>query len=314
MSTDKFKLGLLDFGYRSGDINAMSTLTDVLEYAKLADKLGYHSIWYGEHYNGSIAYNNPEILLPIVTGLTSQIRVGCGGVLIAAHSPYRVAMTYKVLCNIFPGRIDLGIGLTVPDFKFMELLLDKKDIERNIKDFAKSKSKELIDFYLNENENYLKGIVIPPYGGFKPNIWKLKTTFDELADCLLDRTNFCCSLFHKSDHSKSIDPQKLKAFNKAYFEKYGLTPKVSIAFSGICDVSIAKAQRTLDSLSMQHAERSYFHNCIVGTPDYFHERLTKLHEQTGIDYFIFYDLTKNIPDRHKSIKMLAKKFELSKPL
>jgi luciferase family oxidoreductase group 1 len=42
--------------------------------------------------------------------VTSEIRVGSGGVMLPNHAPLMVAERFKVLEALFPGRIDLGLG------------------------------------------------------------------------------------------------------------------------------------------------------------------------------------------------------------
>ena len=41
---------------------------------------------------------------------TERIRVGGGGVMLPHYSPLKVAENFGMLANLYPGRIDLGIG------------------------------------------------------------------------------------------------------------------------------------------------------------------------------------------------------------
>src|SRR3546814_112686 len=45
-----------------------------------------------------------------VAAATRTIRVGSGGVMLSHYSPLKVAENFKLLENLYPGRIDLGIG------------------------------------------------------------------------------------------------------------------------------------------------------------------------------------------------------------
>jgi luciferase family oxidoreductase group 1 len=45
-----------------------------------------------------------------VASATARIRVGAGGVMLGHYSPLKVAETFRLLENLFPGRIDLGLG------------------------------------------------------------------------------------------------------------------------------------------------------------------------------------------------------------
>jgi len=49
-------------------------------------------------------------LIPYIAAKTSTIRVGSGSVLLNHYSPYKVAENFCALNEMFPGRIDMGIG------------------------------------------------------------------------------------------------------------------------------------------------------------------------------------------------------------
>jgi luciferase family oxidoreductase group 1 len=86
-------------------------LHNSLDLARLADKLGYKRYWVAEHHNlANIASSAPEIMIGQIAAVTSQIRVGSGGVMLPNHAPLMVAERFKVLEALFPGRIDLGLG------------------------------------------------------------------------------------------------------------------------------------------------------------------------------------------------------------
>jgi luciferase family oxidoreductase group 1 len=86
-------------------------LHNSLDLARLADKLGYKRYWVAEHHNlANIASSAPEIMIGQIAAVTSEIRVGSGGVMLPNHAPLMVAERFKVLEALFPGRIDLGLG------------------------------------------------------------------------------------------------------------------------------------------------------------------------------------------------------------
>ena len=58
----------------------------------------------------AVAATNPPVLIGLVAGATSRIRVGSGGVMLPNHAPLVVAEQFALLEAAFPGRIDLGIG------------------------------------------------------------------------------------------------------------------------------------------------------------------------------------------------------------
>jgi len=79
--------------------------------AQKAESWGYERIWVAEHHGtGNLAGRAPEVLIPYIAANTKTIRVGSGSVLLNHYSPYKVAENFATLEDIFPGRIDMGIG------------------------------------------------------------------------------------------------------------------------------------------------------------------------------------------------------------
>jgi luciferase family oxidoreductase group 1 len=86
-------------------------LSATVSLARAADELGYRRYWLAEHHNmPAVAATNPPVLIGMVAGATSRIRVGSGGVMLPNHAPLVVAEQFALLEAAYPGRIDLGIG------------------------------------------------------------------------------------------------------------------------------------------------------------------------------------------------------------
>jgi luciferase family oxidoreductase group 1 len=86
-------------------------LAATLSLARTADELGYERYWLAEHHNmPAVAATNPPVLIGLVAGATTRIRVGSGGVMLPNHAPLVVAEQFALLEAAFSGRIDLGIG------------------------------------------------------------------------------------------------------------------------------------------------------------------------------------------------------------
>ena len=105
------RLGVLDQSPIRAGATPAQALAETIELARRTDELGYHRFWVAEHH-GSAAFagSSPEIMVTRIAAATRYIRVGSGGVMLTHYSPYKVAENFKVLENLFPGRIDLGIG------------------------------------------------------------------------------------------------------------------------------------------------------------------------------------------------------------
>lgn len=90
---------------------AHDALRNTVDLARWADRLGYHRYWVAEHHGTpALACNSPEVLIGPIAETTSSIRVGSGGIMLPHYSPLKVAENFSMLSNMYPSRIDLGVG------------------------------------------------------------------------------------------------------------------------------------------------------------------------------------------------------------
>lgn len=87
------------------------TYNNAVALAQVAEASGYKRMWFAEHHNmPAIASSAPQILIGHIAQATSTLRVGSGGIMLPNHSPFIIAEQFGTLGNLFPGRIDLGLG------------------------------------------------------------------------------------------------------------------------------------------------------------------------------------------------------------
>ena len=99
-----FGLSVLDVSPVSSGSDGSRALPNMLELARLADRLGYERYWLAEHHNlPSIASSAPEVMIGHVANVTQRIRVGAGGIMLPNHAPLKVAETFRVLEALHPG-------------------------------------------------------------------------------------------------------------------------------------------------------------------------------------------------------------------
>lgn len=104
-------LSLIDFCTRYPDETIGEAMQRSVAFAQQAEALGYERIWYSEHHNMStIVSSAPAVLIAHIGAKTSRIRLGSGGVMLPNHSPYVIAEQFGMLEELYPGRIDLGLG------------------------------------------------------------------------------------------------------------------------------------------------------------------------------------------------------------
>jgi luciferase family oxidoreductase group 1 len=107
----KAKLSMLDLvSVREGGTVAQA-LALTLRTAQHAEKLGFARYWLAEHHNMlSIASSATAVLVGYIAAGTTTIRVGSGGVMLPNHAPLVVAEAFGTLAELYPNRIDLGLG------------------------------------------------------------------------------------------------------------------------------------------------------------------------------------------------------------
>ena len=82
-----------------------------LRTAQHVEALGFTRYWLAEHHNmPGIASSATAVLVGHIAGGTATIRVGSGGVMLPNHAPLVVAEAFGTLAELYPGRIDLGLG------------------------------------------------------------------------------------------------------------------------------------------------------------------------------------------------------------
>jgi probable F420-dependent oxidoreductase len=112
---------------------------DQPQAAMLADRLGYSSLWYGEHvalpydfdpsrYPGEEMTFDPDsiildpfALLAYTAGITEHVRLGTGIAILPLHDPLLTARTLVTIDMVSNGRLDLGVGVgwNVDEFEFL---------------------------------------------------------------------------------------------------------------------------------------------------------------------------------------------------
>lgn len=104
-------LSMLDLvAVREGGTVA-DALAIALRTAQHVEQLGFTRYWLAEHHNmPGIASSATAVLVGHIAGGTQRIRVGSGGVMLPNHAPLVVAEAFGTLAELYPGRIDLGLG------------------------------------------------------------------------------------------------------------------------------------------------------------------------------------------------------------
>lgn len=104
-------LSMLDLvSVREGGTVA-DALAIALRTARHVESLGFTRYWVAEHHNmPGIASSATAVMVGHIAGGTRRIRVGSGGIMLPNHAPLVVAEAFGTLAELYPNRIDLGLG------------------------------------------------------------------------------------------------------------------------------------------------------------------------------------------------------------
>lgn len=90
---------------------AADALNQTRALAQAADQMNFRSYWVQEHHNASsFAGTTPEVLMADLAARTTRIALGSGGIMLPNYSPLKVAEWSQSLSQLYPGRIEIGLG------------------------------------------------------------------------------------------------------------------------------------------------------------------------------------------------------------
>lgn len=306
------KLGIMEFGYLESAFSSIGKVSDIADFAVLADELNFSRFWLSEHHHNysQSSWSNPQFLVPLLLNMTARIKVGIAGILINYYSPYEVAMNFKLLANLFPGRTDLGFANgTLP--MNIGSLLTQKTLEKHPDDFYK-KITTLANMLQEETTFHEKEqIIIPPYKGGIPDLFMLSSSSLKFDFCLDHQLHCAHSLFHSHDARTVLCKSRIAAFKDQFKERYGYTPAFILAFKGICAADDATARQHHQQAAQSVYGASFFNNLVVGTPETFVEELGALEEEFGVDEFVYLDCHMDIEQKKEALYLLSERFNIT---
>lgn len=302
MRNEEIKIGLLEFGV-SDQKNSMYGLEDIFSYATAADEIGFSRFWISEHHrsNSLHPYNNPEILISLIAGMTNTIRVGSAGSLIGYYSPYSLVQNYKLLNNIFNDRIDFGLSKGRPEHSHLHNYFNTNNPSFNNKDY-RNNLEGICDLLQNEEENYEKrNIIIPPYKGLSPALWYLSNSYRLREMAVEKKLNICKSLMHGLDVF-DFDPEveELRKYREAFFNTHNEMPEVALAIAvTFTDSPEIVKEKESKIINIKEAIKT-----LAVSEENFLETLENLQKKYEVDEFIIYDTEKNLDKKIENLKLM----------
>ena len=111
MSISRVPLSILDFATYPAGSSPAAGLRATLDLARTAETLGYARYWLGElHFSRGIASTASDVLLALVSTVTSTIRIGTAITPLGYSSAGQVAQSLGMVATLNPDRVDLGVG------------------------------------------------------------------------------------------------------------------------------------------------------------------------------------------------------------
>lgn len=109
------ELGLGTFGDVSNDAHGLpepmdQVLRHVVDQSVLADQVGVDFMGLGEHHRSDFAISSPEVVLAMIAGRTSRIRLGSAVTVLSSDDPVRVFQRFSSLNAVSGGRAEVILG------------------------------------------------------------------------------------------------------------------------------------------------------------------------------------------------------------
>lgn len=335
-SHQNIRLSVLDQSpIREGGTPA-DAIRETVALAQRVEELGYHRYWLAEHHGtDGLAGPAPEIMVTRVAAATKEMRIGSGGVMLSHYSPYKVAENFKVLENMYPGRIDLGIG-RAPGSDHRTAIALAYGSQVGIEYFP-AKIRDLAAF-LNDtlpSDHPLMGVRATPRAAGIPEMWILASS--EGSTTLAAKFGLALSYAH------FINPVDTDGLLKLYRETFEpsetmAAPAVNLGVFVLCADTDEEAERIVSSRDLhrlradrgQHgpmpspetaAAQEYSpvelqrisqnrQRLIYGTPDKVKATLEEMAARYDAEEFIILSNCYEFSARVRSYELIAEAFDL----
>ncbi len=296
--------------------------------AKRAEELGFHRYWLAEHHaSSSLADASPEVLLARLTGETSRIRLGSGGIMLPHYSAFKVAETFRMLDALAPDRIDLGVGRAPGGTRMVSVALRSGD-----PDLFPQQVAEVLAYVAGATADpRLRGLIAQPAGDTLPAMWVLGSSGFGARLAAEFGLPYAFAQFIGGDY-----PQVTQAYRRTFQPSAHLAqPYVMVTIAAIVAPTDEEADRlSLPSLlsrmrrlrgisapvpsleealaypwtELEKAETIASRNMIIGSPATVRARIDALVEKYGADEVMVVTIAPDYATRRRSYELLSTAF------
>ncbi|HWA13035.1 MAG TPA: LLM class flavin-dependent oxidoreductase [Burkholderiales bacterium] len=332
------RLGILDQSPIVSGCTPTDALHATIELARRAEALGYHRYWLAEHHNmRGLADPSPEILLGQVAAATRRMRVGTGGVLLPYYSPLKVAEVFRMYENLFPGRIDLGIGRApggdrmTADALNASAFADMDAFPRQVMDVV-----GWLDRTLPEEHPYAL-VQAMPTGVSSPEVWLLGSSDYSGALAAYLGLRFAFAHFINAQGGDLVSQAYRRDFRPSGRES---APASMACVFALCAETADEAQRLAASIDLRRLQMATGREsviataaealaypyterdrqiiqrerarAVIGTPAQVKARLIEIAEAFAADELMVITITGDYASRLRSYELLAAEFGLAR--
>jgi luciferase family oxidoreductase group 1 len=316
-------LSILDLAYVGENETISESYSGSLAMAQLAERLGYRRIWYAEHHSmPAISSAATAVLIAHVAAHTNTIRLGAGGIMLPNHSPLVIAEQFGTLAELYPGRIDLGVGRAPGgnSLTYRALRREPRASERFPDDVVELRS-------LLGDESPIPGLRAIPGQGTKVPIYILGSS--------LFGAQLAAALGLPFAFASHFSPQDLFSAIHLYRERFKPSPQLDRPYliasvnvlaadsedearvqyenlkrervrndpsrigTQLSDGEVEVLLRTSQGASFDHM----FTFSAIGNPDTVMAYLADFQEETGVDELMTVHRATSVPERLRSVEL-----------
>lgn len=327
-------IGILDFIPRDKNTSVLESFEQSIELAKLADEKGLDRYWLTEHHSTpAVLSSTPQLLLARYGASTKQIKLGTGAVIMNNSTPYQIAENYMVLEAMYPGRIEAGVGHSMPKEVTRQETLGMQinrglDYEKTISQIAGL----LYDDLATEDEMYGLRVMPAYFDGVTPLYTMLGSRRN--AKFIAEKgLGMVFGLFFSGDLAECIET--IKIYRENFRPSKGMPqPSVLIALYAVTStkrnmkevlnyalndwidaleddkrayLELMEVSEARDFVTMidPDAEDRHASRKVYGTPKQVEMQLRRLKEETNADGFLVANQLSGFANRRALIEILS---------
>ncbi|WP_041524181.1 LLM class flavin-dependent oxidoreductase [Gilvimarinus agarilyticus] len=328
MPLNDIAYSVLDLAHARVDASYGEAYAGMVSAAQHADALGYRRYWMAEHHSmEGIGSSATSVLIGHIAGATKRIRVGAGGIMLPNHAPMIIAEHFGTLEELYPGRIDLGVG-RAPGSDGATMRALRRDISSGVDDFPEQLAE--LQYFLSDARSGQNVVAVPGQGSHVP-IWLLGSSLYS-AQLAAKRglpfafaSHFAPRLLMEALHVYRTGFQPSEVLDKPY-AAVGVPVAAAETDAEAAFLFTTAQQSILALLRGEHLRlrppvesmealwnpaeaqhiREFHQLAAVGGGTTVKSKLEQLAEQTGADEFIFASSFYEQSDRLRSLEIVAK--------